>query len=45
MDGVLFLAKNAPLANPEFNRELKNKHPAVSQGGRRFEKRSIFIDM
>jgi len=24
---------------------LKNKHQAVSQGVRRFEKRSIFIDM
>jgi hypothetical protein len=26
-------------------RALKNKHQAVSQGVRRFEKRSIFIDM
>jgi hypothetical protein len=28
-----------------FNRVLKNKHQAVSQGVRRFGKRSILIDM
>jgi hypothetical protein len=28
-----------------FNRVLKNKHRAVSQGVRRFGKRSICIDM
>jgi hypothetical protein len=28
-----------------LNRALKNKHPAVSQGMRRFGKRSIGIDM
>jgi hypothetical protein len=28
-----------------FNRVLKNKHRAVSQGVRRFVKRSIFKDM
>jgi hypothetical protein len=28
-----------------FNRVFRNKHQAVSQGVRRFGKRSIFIDM
>jgi hypothetical protein len=28
-----------------INRVLKNKHQAVSQGVRRFGKRSLFIDM
>jgi hypothetical protein len=28
-----------------FGRVLKNKHQTVSQGVRRFGKRSIFIDM
>jgi hypothetical protein len=30
---------------PAYSRVLKNKHQAVSQGVRHFEKRSIFSDM
>jgi hypothetical protein len=30
---------------PASNRELKNKHQAVSQGVRRFGKHSLFGDM
>jgi hypothetical protein len=39
-------AGRLPTINPSrINRVLKNKHQAVSQGARRFGKRSIFNDM
>jgi hypothetical protein len=40
---VLEIMRNLGYSNCRLNRVLKNKHQAVSQGVRRFGKRSIFI--
>jgi hypothetical protein len=42
---MLEIMRNLGYSNRRLNRVLKDKHQAVSQGVRRFGKRSIFIDM
>jgi hypothetical protein len=45
MDALKIIATAGVRLPGLISRVLKNKHQAVSQGVRRFGKRSIFIDM